>query len=446
MGECPPCDLSQVSMVGSGTAPNNRTLAQIYITSSWNIDSNGNSISGTNSNIWNATCAGSPGEGCSSATGPSAASMWNNTQSGGNSAPYYFQVNQSIFSHTDVYIQRGSPEGGCASIGYNPDTGAWMMTLSDSLKNLSQEWVAAIIAHELGHALGLVEAEGDCVDSIMQGHYPGGCETVVKTIQAKDVDAANKAKDDKMHCSVQSQPTVTPTPTPTPDLEPTCPFGQTYDWEISKCCQDPPPIYYCETELPDTDCPYTIDQYGCFPTPVIIDVSGDGFRMTDAANGVDFDIDGNPDHVKERLSWTAPGSDDAFLALDRNGNGMIDSGRELFGNYSPQPASPNRNGFLALAEYDKPGKGGNGDGVIDEHDAIFGSLRLWQDTNHNGISEPGELHTLHELGLKVIELDYKTSRRTDQYGNQFRYRAKVKDTHDAQLGRWAWDVFLVVSH
>jgi hypothetical protein len=50
---------------------------------------------------------------------------------------------------------------------------------------------------------------------------------------------------------------------------------------------------------------------------------------------------------------------------------------------------------------------------------------------------------LRELGLKSIDLDYKLSRRTDRFGNRFRYRAKIRDTHDAQMGRWAWDVILV---
>jgi hypothetical protein len=209
----------------------------------------------------------------------------------------------------------------------------------------------------------------------------------------------------------------------------------------AQCCPSPygaPPGGCTNPVWDTTNCTWT-----CSGSPIIIDISGQGFSLTSAANGVQFDISGTGHPLQ--MGWTAPGADNAFLALPAF-DGLVHSGRQLFGNFTPQPASATPNGFAALAVYDDPQNGGNGDGVIDAKDKIFTQLRLWIDTNHNGISEPEELHTLPELGVESISLDYREDKRVDEFGNLFRYRSKINpdDPDISHVGRIAYDVFFSV--
>ncbi len=180
-------------------------------------------------------------------------------------------------------------------------------------------------------------------------------------------------------------------------------------------------------------------------TPIIFDMLGNGFHLTGSSDGVVFDLDA--DGVLTKTAWTRSDQDEAFLAFDRNGNGRIEDGSELFGNATPMIDGQRApNGFVALAEFDLPVKGGNGDSFIDPHDAIFRSLLLWRDSNHDGVSQVNELFPLEELDVARISLDHKESRHQDQYGNIFRYRAKIymKTEKDSPAhNRFAYDVILV---
>jgi hypothetical protein len=153
----------------------------------------------------------------------------------------------------------------------------------------------------------------------------------------------------------------------------------------------------------------------------------------------------NADAQAEATSWTSNGSD-AFLCLDRNGNGVIENGRELFGNYTRlSDGRRAQNGYQALAEYDQPALGGNGNGWIDPDDAIWPFLRLWADNNHDGISQSHELSSLDETGIVRIDTHYFRSKRHDQYGNEFRYRGRcvMRTKKGAEHEHMTYDVFFV---
>jgi hypothetical protein len=177
----------------------------------------------------------------------------------------------------------------------------------------------------------------------------------------------------------------------------------------------------------------------CSYSPILVDVAGNGFSLTDGPNGVIFDV--QPGGKPELVSWTQAAADDAWLALDRDGNGTIDNGAELFGNFTPQPSGKAPNGFKALAVFDT-----NADQWINSSDEVYGRLRLWHDANHDGVSQPEELKALAAQGLLRISLDYKSSEKQDRFQNEYRFRAKIVSEHPRDLGPYAYDVYLSVVH
>jgi len=253
------------------------------------------------------------------------------------------------------------------------------------------------IAHELGHALGLANAGSSCTGRIMGPRQDNGDGTLgTRWVSSDD-------------CSTAGDRWATPSESgsgtpPGGGLTPGC--------EWNSC------------------------------TPIVIDLDGRGFRFTGLDAAVYFDVDA--DGTSEHLAWTDRQRAEVFLALDRNGNGQIDDGAELFGAATPQPVSSEPNGFMALGVFDLPSQGGNGDGLISAADAVFESLRLWLDVNHDARSQPDELTPLAEQGIEALELATIASERRDRYGNRLHWAAFV---HFAADGRRlaAVDVVFVVE-
>ena len=144
------------------------------------------------------------------------------------------------------------------------------------------------------------------------------------------------------------------------------------------------------------------------------------------------------DGVRDPIAWTRANDDDAFLCLDRNGNGLIDDGTELFGYATPlQNGQPAQVGYRALAELDSSEAGGNRDGVVDASDARFADLCVWVDRNRDGVSQSQEMSGLGPAGVASLEYRYRVTQLRDSYGNLFRYVSTVKmRTPSGALRSW----------
>ena len=182
-------------------------------------------------------------------------------------------------------------------------------------------------------------------------------------------------------------------------------------------------------------------------SPLVLDLDGNGIPTANVLTSpVLFDMDG--DGIAEPIGWTSAYDHDGFLWLDRNGNGAVDSGRELFGNATRlSDGLLASNGFVALAEYDAFAMGGNADNEITSKDAVYDFLRVWTDSNHNGRLDTGESHSLADLNIAVISLEYDPSDMVDGCMNQHRFKGRfIERSEKRSRSRQIHDIYFETVH
>jgi hypothetical protein len=201
------------------------------------------------------------------------------------------------------------------------------------------------------------------------------------------------------------------------------------NWSVGPICAEPyePPPH---PEVPKENC------------PVLLDLEQNGFHLSGPDPAVHFDIDA--DGTQDEIAWTEVDGDDAFLCWDRNRNGVIDDGRELFGYATLlMTGGPAEVGYRALAELDQPAYGGNGDGKVDADDPAFRELCAWIDGNRDGVSQSVEIHALREVGVIALRYRYRTTRLRDAFGNLFRYVSSAEMLSSSGAVR-SWPTFDVI--
>lgn len=167
-------------------------------------------------------------------------------------------------------------------------------------------------------------------------------------------------------------------------------------------------------------------------SPILINVANGSYDLSGADDPVWFDIDA--DGTPERLTWTARDSAVAFLALDRNANGIIDDGSELFGDATwLRRGERAANGFEALRELDS-----NSDDLVDDADDAWYGLLLWTDANHDGTSQPDEIVSIDGSAVNALETSYHWTGRRDAYGNLYRFQSIA---HLTRGTRAVYDVY-----
>jgi hypothetical protein len=279
----------------------------------------------------------------------------------------YLDPNPSVTGdHADTYRQ-----------AYYPAPGAAATLASVTIVCYVQPCSPRLLAHEIGHALGLNDAPSTCSsDHIMSKPNSG--------LDFSDACTAAAAA-----WTIPSEQTGTPG---TPGVPTTC--------------------HNCNTGGPE---------------PLILDLNGDGIHTTDLNAPVFFDLDADGD--ADEITWTHPDTEEGILWLDLNHNRRVDDGSEIFGIGTTLPSGEKAtNGFEALQVYDDPAHGGNGDGRISAGDRIFGRLRVWVDRNHDGVSQDDELTSIHALRIHELFVNYVVDQTPDAYGNEHRFRSVYSKT------------------
>lgn len=279
-------------------------------------------------------------------------STWKGANSQTTDGKIRVDLNEQILSGGLVQQENGS--------GYNVDAGVWSTT-----------------AHELGEVAGLGDLEqgGYCSSHSVMGFF----QPLALPDRIGDGDGCVMAQ---LYASYLNPPD--------PCFECVRPA---YMWS------DCNPYYEEDGELWfDQDC------LCCkhISTPLLVNLSGP-VSFSSAERRVRFDVmaTGQP----RLLPW--PKGQNGWLVRDVNRNGIIDDGRELFGNATRlQSGGSARNGFAALQDLDS-----DKNMIFDSRDASFAEVRVWLDENGDGVSQPLELHTLSSLGILAIELDYHQSHR-----------------------------------